>query len=262
MASQTQALYGEPAVEPSLSDKTRPERGAIEVTPFSPAETIGRWRTEVGLSGSPKRSISETLFGGATAAALNVALLYLVLSDIGFGAPPTGRPHPALDPDTVAIRAYLIDTPSPPAPPAAAGRIIAPLEPAGPRVELPKKSPETDNNSTRNRDAVTLITHASTVQTDTERLQAIYRTQISARLKRSLEDAHLAPGHRCSVQIDQSPTGRIVAVIESHCGTDERWQSRLIAAIRGSAPLPTPPRGDLFQSRLAVEFNEDVKVTW
>ena len=253
MAIQTQALYSEPVV---------PEKGAIEVTPFSPTETIGRWRPKVGLSGSPKRPTAETLFGGATAAALNVALLYLILSDVGFGAPPPGRSHPALDPDTEAVRAYLIEAPSRTAPPGGAGRISTPLEPAGPRFELPKKSPETNNNSARNRDAVTLIAHASTVQTDTERLQAIYRTQISARLKRSLEDAHLTPEHRCSVQIDQSPSGRIIAVTDSHCGGDKRWQSRLIAAIQEAAPLPAPPRGDLFQARLAVEFNEDVKVTW
>lgn len=262
MAIGAQALSSEPLAGTELSRGTRSAKGVIEIGPHTPAETIGQWRVADQSPQASVRSIREALFGGTAAATLNAILLCLIASGIGFGAPPPGGPRPALDADTETIRAYLIEASNMFPPPEAGGEVASPIEPAGPRTELPKKSIETDNHSSRNRDAVTRVIRDSTTQTDTERLQAIYRAQISARLKRSLEAADLAPGRRCSIQINQSPTGGIVSVTDNHCGGDEHWQNRLIAAIQEATPLPTPPRADLFQSRLTIEFIDSVHVTW
>jgi hypothetical protein len=262
MSIPGQALSSEQLAGTALSRATSSARGVIEIGPHAPAEAIGRWRVADQSPQARVRPIREALFGVTAAVTLNAVLLYLIVSGIGFGAPQPGGPRPVLDADTETIRAYLIEASNRSPPPEAAGELASPIEPAGPRSELPKKSIETDNNSSRNRDAVTRVIRESTAQSETERLQAIYRAQISARLKRSLEAAHLSPRRRCSIQISQGPTGVVVGVADSHCGEDEQWQSRLIAAIKEATPLPIPPRADLFQSRLTVEFIEGVDVTW
>jgi hypothetical protein len=238
--------------------------GSIEVSAYLPPVTIGDWRVQrrfVQDFRGDGRPIRDMCCAAAVAFMLNLGLLCVMTSDIGMRIPLQSSRRPIFEMDAEPVRAFLVDAPDAVAPRAVSSRTSVELAPGGQRLESRVDSDST-SDSTRNRDALTRVVSEISTRSETERLQEIYRAQISARLERSLENSKIRPGRGCMVRIGQRRDGSIIDVSGDRCGDDDPSRSRLVASVLQASPLPAPPRADIFQSRLVVEFGREVKVRW
>jgi hypothetical protein len=110
------------------------------------------------------------------------------------------------------------------------------------------------------RDVGSVATAISLVspEYESERLRAVYRERLESHLAQHLMSALFERPAGCMVRIRQSDTGEIVNVTVSDCGEGE--QSALTADIQRAAPLPPPPRADLFKAELVVHVGKHIDV--
>jgi hypothetical protein len=122
------------------------------------------------------------------------------------------------------------------------------LEPLRADLSLDGASPE----------SVTVITDDA--QSETERLEGIYKQQIAARIDRELETAHIARNTSCTVLVEQTTGGRIVDITLEQCSGDLLRQQRLLMTIRQASPLPASPRSDIVYEKLKIQIGKAVSV--
>jgi hypothetical protein len=89
-----------------------------------------------------------------------------------------------------------------------------------------------------------------------ERLQGIYRRQISARLVRLLQDMSLGNVGNvpCEFNVVQDEGGQVLDVLTDQCPYDRATIDSLASAVRAASPLPLPPQGLAIGSYLTLEM--------
>ncbi len=97
-------------------------------------------------------------------------------------------------------------------------------------------------------------------KSETIRLEGIYSQQIAARIQRTLEFNHLRGQAACRAVVTQIPSGAVTEVDLQDCGASAEWQRGVMDAIRQAAPLPAPPRADIFNETIKVDIGRDVTV--
>jgi hypothetical protein len=93
-----------------------------------------------------------------------------------------------------------------------------------------------------------------------ERLQGIYRSQISARLVRLLQEMSLGDlgNMRCEINVVQDMEGQVLDVLTDQCPYSAATLDSLAKAVRAASPLPLPPQGLAIGSYLTLDIAEIV----
>jgi TonB C terminal len=92
---------------------------------------------------------------------------------------------------------------------------------------------------------------------EAQRLQKVYVGQISARLRRVLEELRATPSApaACLVNVVQDERGGVLDVLMDQCEADQTWREMVSRAIRQSSPLPLPPQGLAMGSYLMLDVS-------
>jgi hypothetical protein len=92
---------------------------------------------------------------------------------------------------------------------------------------------------------------------EAQRLQKVYVGQISARLRRVLEELRTTSSFpsTCLVNVVQDERGSVLDVLTDQC-TDGAWQDTVTRAIRQASPLPLPPQGLAMGSYLTLDLSD------
>jgi hypothetical protein len=134
-------------------------------------------------------------------------------------------------------------------------RIPIPIPLVPPKLEITQP---VVGDATRDVGSVATAISLVSSEYESERLQAVYRERLESHLAQHLMSALVERSAQCIVRIRQSDTGEIVDVNVSECGEGE--QGTLTADIQRAAPLPPPPRADLFKAELVVRFGKRIDV--
>jgi hypothetical protein len=92
---------------------------------------------------------------------------------------------------------------------------------------------------------------------EAQRLQKVYVGQISARLRRVLEDfrATSPAPEACLVNVVQDDRGTVLDVLMDQCQGDVAWLDTVSRVIRQASPLPLPPQGLAMGSYLTLDVS-------
>jgi hypothetical protein len=103
--------------------------------------------------------------------------------------------------------------------------------------------------------------------TDQALLFGLYTGQIHARIDRlwlrprsrvdgssAHESDAIDRSFQCQVQIEQDEIGNVSEVLLLQCNGTLAWQQSLVAAIRQSSPLPSPPSQKVFRHSISLHF--------
>jgi len=90
-----------------------------------------------------------------------------------------------------------------------------------------------------------------------QRLQKVYLSQVSARLRRVLQELQAASPSpaACLVNVVQNERGSVLDVLMDECEADLAWQATVIRAVRRASPLPLPPQGLAMGSYLTLDMS-------
>lgn len=240
--------------------------GEIEIGVFQPHEPVagfGQARVRPSLSDfNTGRAWRQRTLMLVAAGLVNVGLLSAVSNVPGISMRSSSDSRPVLDLEVVQVRISPMESSRTAAMPTARPVILARAENAG--SVRPRSATERKNTlvaaAEKNADAPARVTTGPLSQSEIERLQGLYRQQIAARVERALEGSAVPRHSGCELQVEQGLDGSILAAAASRCRGDDDFRQRLVAAVRRAAPLPAPPRADVFAPKVVVEIGSDVKV--
>ena len=239
---------------------------SIEISTFGESQPIGAWRAgflSTRNADLRRHSIIEKAIATGAAALLNVGLLLALRLDVSQLQELLSRRAGAHSGSQV-MNAFFIDSPRVPVPaqlafdPAVGLRV--------PHIVLPSQfsnfdiSEGADGDVTRNVGAVATAISLVSPEHERQRLRAVYREQLETYLAQHVAASPVGGLTDCVVRLLQSAAGDILDVKIIDCDVSLSEKSVLTSNIERAAPLPLPPRTDIFETELVVTFGKRIDV--
>jgi hypothetical protein len=208
---------------------------------------------QAGTSGSHFARFAQRAVCLALALLMHVVLLRAV---IHIGAAPEDRNSRApVQRSARALRVVFVESDSKNRESSIAGLISSALDVTSAvniQVSAPTIRPLLADSFESSRE---LITTNDVVEA--QRLQKVYVGQISARLRRVLEEVRRTSSlpATCLVNVVQDERGIVLDVLTDQCDADADWQDMVSRAIRQASPLPLPPQGLAMGSYLTLDVS-------
>ena len=227
---------------------------------------IGAWRAEFLSARNSDlrcRSIEEKAIAMGAAVLLNVGLLLALRLDVSQLQELLSRRAGAYSGSQV-LNAFFIDSP----------RVSEPVQltfdpTVGlrvPHIVLPSQFPNFDiaegaaGDATYSVGAVATAISLVSPEHERQRLRTVYREQLEAYFAQQVVASSVRGAPNCVVRLRQSAAGDILDVKITDCDLSLSEKSALTSNIERVAPLPPPPRTDIFETELVVTFGKRVDV--
>ena len=236
----------------------------IDIRVFEVPQPIGAWRVEW----VPSRQThlrqplkKERAFAAGAAAVLNLGMLCALTLD---ASPPYERLSRRMGASSGTMDVFFIDAPR--AEQSVRAIVVSAVKFRAPHVALPLQLPHLDiadgaaGDALRTAGAVATAIGPVSPEYERQRLRAVYQERIEAYLGQLVSLTPAEGVANCVVRLRQSTVGEVVDVDVSDCKRGVSERSALAANLQRVAPLPLPPRADVFESELVVTFGRQVKV--
>ncbi len=238
----------------------------IEISTFVESQPIGAWRAEFLSARNTElcgHSIIEKATATGAAVLLNVGLLLALRLDVSQLQELLSRRTGSYAGSQV-MNAFFIDSHCVPEPVQLAFDPALPLR--TPHIILPSQFPNFDiaegavGDAARSVGAVATAISFVSPEHERQRLRAVYREQLETYLAQHVAASPAEGFANCVVRLRQSAIGDILDVKIVDCDVSISEKSVLTSNIERAAPLPLPPRTDIFETELVVTFGKRVDV--
>ncbi len=240
---------------------------AIELSVFEAQRPIGASRMATSLSPTARpwgRLMGERGLAVGVVVLVHSFLILVLASEL---CPRAGSlsQRSGGSGDTRLVHAFLIEAASPPA--FAGGSVnntSAAIKKL--RITLNQKLPElrmeavTIGEVLPQPGAIATAITSSSAESEVRRLREVYRESLEAYFAGKLEQDDSPPRASCVVRVRQSTAGQVVEVTLGACDGSASSQDALALEILRSAPLPAPPRPDVFSPELLVNIGKHIDV--